>query len=140
MIVVDANVIAYAVIPGAKTTLALAAIERDADWVAPALWRSEFRNILATSVRTKRLVLRQALAAWEQARGLVAETTLDVDCEQVLRLSAQSGASAYDCEYVALARTLAIRLVTADAPLARRFPEVAIDLGRFVGEAGGRVD
>jgi len=135
VIVVDANVIAYAVIPGAKTTLALAAIERDADWVAPALWRSELRNILATSVRTKRLALKQALAAWEQAVGLVAETTLDVDCEQVLRLSAHSGASAYDCEYVALARTLAIRLVTADAALARRFPGVAIDLGRFVGEA-----
>jgi predicted nucleic acid-binding protein len=76
VIVVDANVIAYAVIPGAKTTLALAAIERDADWVAPALWRSELRNILAASVRTKRLALRQALAAWEQAVGLVAETTL----------------------------------------------------------------
>jgi predicted nucleic acid-binding protein len=133
VIVVDANVIAYAVIPGAKTTLALAAIERDAEWVAPQLWRSEFRNILATSVRTRRLTLDQALAAWKQAVRLVAETALDVDCEHVLKLSAQSGASAYDCEYVALAQVLALRLVTADGPLARRFPKVAIDLGHFAG-------
>ncbi len=37
MIVVDANVIAYAVIPGAKTPLALSAIEVDPEWVAPTL-------------------------------------------------------------------------------------------------------
>jgi predicted nucleic acid-binding protein len=46
MIVVDANVIAYAVIPGAKTALALSAIEADAEWVAPPLWKSELRKIL----------------------------------------------------------------------------------------------
>jgi predicted nucleic acid-binding protein len=133
MIVVDANVIAYAVIPGAKTPLALSAIEADAEWVAPPLWKSELRNILATSVRTKRLTISQALAGWEEAAGLVLETGLDLDCAQVLRLSVQSGASAYDCEYVALAQTLGVPLVTADERLARRFGDVAVDLARFVG-------
>ncbi len=133
MIVVDANVIAYAVIPGAKTALALSAIGVDAEWVAPPLWRSELRNILATSVRTKRLTMGQALAGWEQAAGLVVETGLDPDCARVLQLSVQSGASAYDCEYVALAQSLAVPLVTADERLARRFGDVAVDLARFVG-------
>jgi predicted nucleic acid-binding protein len=131
MIVVDANVIAYAVIPGEKTAWALAAIEADAEWVAPALWRSEIRNVLATSVRTKRLTMAQALASWEQAVGVVAEAGLEPDCARVLRLSTQSGASAYDCEYVALAEALAVPLVTADERLARRFREVAVDLARF---------
>ncbi len=133
MIVVDANVIAYAVIPGAKTALALSAIEVDAEWVAPPLWRSELRNILATSVRTKRLTMGQALAGWEQAARLVVETGLDPDCARVLQLSVQSGASAYDCEYLALAQTLAVPLVTADERLARRFGDVVVDLARFVG-------
>ena len=93
MIVVDANVIAYAVIPGARTDQALSAIEADEEWVAPPLWRSELRNILATSVRTKRLTIAQALAAWEQAALLVVESGLDLDCARVLRLFVQSGAS-----------------------------------------------
>jgi predicted nucleic acid-binding protein len=131
VIVVDANVIAYAVIPGAQTEAALAAIERDPEWIAPPLWRSEFRNILASSMRTKRLTLGQALAAFEHAARIVAETTLDIDCEQILKLSAQSGASAYDCEYVALAEVLSARFVTADRALARRFSKVAIGLDRF---------
>ncbi len=133
MIVVDANVIAYAVIPGAQTPLALSAIERDAEWVAPPLWRSDLRNILATSVRAKRLTMAQALGCWEQAVGLVLESGLDLDCGLVLRLSVQSGASAYDCEYVALARALAVPFVTADARLSRRFADVTVDLARFVG-------
>ncbi len=131
MIVVDANVIAYAVIPGEKTAWALKAIETDAEWVAPALWRSELRNILATSVRTKRLRAAQALEGWEQAVGLVAETGLEADCARVLQLSAESGASAYDCEYVALAEALAVPFVTADERLGRRFRGVAVDLARF---------
>jgi predicted nucleic acid-binding protein len=137
MIVVDANVIAYAVIPGARTPLALSAIEADAKWVAPPLWRSELRNVLASSVRTKRLTMSQALAAWEQAVGLVVEAGIELDSARVLRLSVESGASAYDCEYVALAQTLALPLVTADERLARRFADVAVDLARFVGRAQG---
>lgn len=131
MIVVDANVIAYAVIPGEKTPWALAAIEADAEWVAPALWRSELRNILATSVRTKRLTMAQALEGWEHAVALVAETGLEPDCARVLQLSTQTGASAYDCEYVALAEALAVPFVTADERLGRRFRDVAVELARF---------
>jgi predicted nucleic acid-binding protein len=51
----------------------------------------------------------------------------------VIPVSTQSGASAYDCEYVALAEALAVPLVTADERLARRFRDVAVDLARFAG-------
>jgi predicted nucleic acid-binding protein len=137
MIVVDANLIAYAVIPGAKTEAALATIAKDPEWVAPLLWRSELRNVLATSVRTKRLTLPQGLAAWEHAVGLVAESDVALDCAVILRLSVATGASAYDCEYVALAQALGVPLVTADHRLARRFPGVAMpvdDYGRSLRE------
>jgi|WetSurMetagenome_2_1015567.scaffolds.fasta_scaffold202591_2 predicted nucleic acid-binding protein len=136
MIVVDTNVIAYAVIPGAKTATALATIAQDPEWVAPPLWRSEFRNVLATSVRTKRLTLSQALAAWEHAVGLIAESDLAPDCGAILRLSAATGASAYDCEYVVLAQTLGVPLVTADNRLARRFPDVVVAMDHY-RRAGG---
>ncbi len=88
-------------------------------------------------MRTKRLAIAQALAGWEQAVDLVAETGLEADCARVLRLSVESGASAYDCEYVALAQTLGVPLVTADERLGRRFREVTISLADFVERADG---
>ena len=35
MIVVDANVVAYAVLPGDQTEAALRAFDRDPEWIAP---------------------------------------------------------------------------------------------------------
>ena len=46
MIVVDTNILAYLYLPGDFTERAEALLAKDADWVAPTLWRSEFRNIL----------------------------------------------------------------------------------------------
>ena len=47
MIVVDTNVLAYLYLPGEHSAIAEALLERDHEWAAPVLWRSEFRNILA---------------------------------------------------------------------------------------------
>jgi len=55
VIVVDSNVIAYLYLPGDHTASAEALLEQDADWAAPLLWRSEFRNILAGYMRRKAL-------------------------------------------------------------------------------------
>jgi len=49
----------------------------------------------------------------------------------VLDLVAVSDCSAYDCEYVALARHLNVRLVTVDNKILRSFPETAIELDAF---------
>jgi predicted nucleic acid-binding protein len=60
VIVVDANVIAYLVIPGKFTEVAERLLETDPQWVAPRLWRSEVRNVLATYVRNALLGLADA--------------------------------------------------------------------------------
>jgi len=51
MIVVDSNILACLYLPGEFTEPAEVLFESDPDWAAPVLWRSEFRNILATYVR-----------------------------------------------------------------------------------------
>jgi antitoxin FitA len=48
----------------------------------------------------------------------------------VLTLACSSGCSAYDCEFVALARHLNTRLVTVDQQLVRRFKSTAVSLKR----------
>lgn len=131
MIVVDTNVLAYAAIPGQSTVNALAALARDPEWVAPSLWRSELRSVLALEVRTRGMSLGDALAAFAEAEALVAEPDFPVNTAKVLALASASGASAYDCEFVALAEELGVPLITADRRLAERFPAIAVELRRF---------
>lgn len=47
MIVVDNDVISYFWLEAGRTEAARKARDRDADWHAPHLWRSEFRNVLS---------------------------------------------------------------------------------------------
>ncbi len=128
MIVVDSNVIAYLYLPGDHTSKAEALLERDADWAAPLLWRSEFRNILAGYMRRKTLTIETARALQAEAESLLAGAEHDVDSRLVLELVRDSDCSAYDCEFVALAMTLGVKLVTMDSKLLRAFPKHAVSL------------
>ena len=121
MIVVDTNVVAYLFLPGERTGAAEALFRTDPEWTAPWLWRSEFRNVLATFVRMERIELAAAHAIQEEAEQLFATREFAVDSAAVLELAAQSGCSAYDCEFVALARYLDVRLVSADRKLKKQF-------------------
>lgn len=131
MIVVDTNVIAYFWLPGPHTPSAESVLEQDSLWSAPLLWRSEFRNVLVTSVRTDRVDLDQALALLAKAEDQLAGNEYSVSSAHVLRLAASSGCSAYDCEFVALAEDLSTELVTTDKKLIDAFPARAVHPADF---------
>ena len=128
MIVVDSNVLAYLYLPGDHTARAEALLERDPDWAAPVLWRSEFRNILAGYMRRKTLTFDQACNLQTEAESLLAGSEFEVDSWTVLELVRDSDCSAYDCEFVALAIKLDTKLVTVDKKLLRAFPTRATAL------------
>ncbi len=128
MIVVDTNVLAYLYLPGEYTARAEALLERDPQWAAPVLWRSEFRNILAGYIRRGTLTFEQARDIQAEAENLLSGAEHDVDSQRVLELVRDSDCSAYDCEFVALAMKLGVALVTMDAKLLRAFPERALPL------------
>lgn len=128
MIVVDTNVLAYAVLPGARSITVQALAERDAHWLAPRLWRWELRNVLATTMRVRRLPLSDALAAFAAAERLVEDTDLEPSVEDCLRVAARGRISAWDAEFVWVAETLGAPFVTADRRLCKAFPECTVAL------------
>lgn len=125
MIVVDTNVVAYLYLPSDFSDKAEALLQREPVWAAPVLWRSEFRNILAGYVRRRMLSIDQASALLSEAEALLGPHEHLVDSRDVMALVIKSDCSAYDCEFVALARQLAVPLYTQDAKVLRAFPEVA---------------
>ena len=130
MIVTDTNLIAHLTIRGEFSPLAEAVYAADAAWIAPLLWRSEYRNTLMKYVQHRGMTIGSALLSMRSAEEAV-ERSYDVSSEKVLELALASKCSAYDCEYVALAQEFGVNLVTTDKQVLRAFPKIAVPLGKF---------
>ena len=128
MIVVDTNVIAYLHLSGEFTSRAEALLQKDPEWVAPLLWRSELRNLLAGYLRRKTLSFDEAREVQAEAESLMAGSEYEVDSQRMLELVRDSECSAYDCEFAALAMRLNVKLATSDSKLLKAFPKLAIPL------------
>jgi predicted nucleic acid-binding protein len=135
MIVADANLIAYLVLPGERTEQAEAVLLKDPVWVVPVLWASELRSVVSHYVRNRDLTVAQGSAAMDRAAALVDGREAPVDSREVLGLAHRSGCSSYDCEYVALAVSLDVPLVTSDKGVLRAFPRVAVAPDDFLDES-----
>jgi predicted nucleic acid-binding protein len=131
MIVADTNLIVYLFITGDQTALAQKVLAKDAQWIAPPLWQSEFRNVLAAYIR-RGMTLSGSKHLMEDALQMLEKRQILPSYERVLDLIAESDCTAYDCEFVALARELNIQLVTADKQLLDLFPDCAISLEEFL--------
>ena len=131
MIVADTNLIAYFLIKSGFTPDARAVYQKDPDWIAPVLWRSELRNVLIQSLRHASLSLDEVLSIMSRAEGLMKDSSYQMDSSRVLRLAAGSGCAAYDCEFVALAQDLGVPLVTSDRALIAKFTPTAVSMRAF---------
>ena len=60
MIVADTNIIAHLTIRGEFSPLAEAVYAADASWVAPLLWRSEYRNTLMKYIEHRGMTIGSA--------------------------------------------------------------------------------
>ncbi|WP_026603557.1 type II toxin-antitoxin system VapC family toxin [Methylomonas sp. 11b] len=133
MIVADTNTIAYLYLNSEKSAQAEQLLRQEAQWIAPNLWKSEFRNVLALYLRKNLLALDDALRIVRQAETLLQQNEYEVSSAQVLQLVASSDCSAYDCEFVALAKLLNVPLITADRKVQKAFPEIARTIEDFLG-------
>lgn len=132
MIVVDTNIIASFYLPTDQTVHAEKLLAATPNWIAPILWRSEFRNVLALYMRKKMLTFDEAYAIQIEAESQFRDNEYELASHDVLTLVNTSECSAYDCEFVALAKQLNIQRVTNDNQLLKRFPDVAVSLREAV--------
>jgi predicted nucleic acid-binding protein len=134
MIVADTNVIAYLSIPSPYTEMAEQLLLQEPDWIAPRLWRSELRNVLALYLRKSLISFDEALRIQSAMEELLQDQEYDTSSLDILSLVNNSSCSAYDCEFVALAKSFNIKLVTMDKKVARSFPDAAVLLTSFMAE------
>ena len=132
MIVVDTNVITYLLIDGDFTELAEQAFRKDGEWHAPLLWRSEFRNVIASHMAFKAMSLEKGLELAAKAESIMSDNEHAVTSDSVLRSASESKCTAYDCEFVTLAQEFRVPLVTTDRKLVKRFPKNVLHLRDFV--------
>lgn len=132
MIVVDANVLAFYVIEGKRTTDANILREMDAEWIVPASWCIEFQSILWKYVRFGGMPAEKALALLDHARTMFSVNEVTPPPDTVLRDALNWGITVYDAQYVSLAKQLGIRCVTEDGPVQEACPTIALSLTAFL--------
>jgi predicted nucleic acid-binding protein len=131
MIATDTQLLLYYAVDGPFTSIAQQVRDIDDIWVAPPLWRSEFRNVLAGYIRRGMMSTQDAMAIFYDAEDLVMQD-YDAPTQSVLDLVASSTCTAYDLEFVAVAQSLGIKLVTNDKEVLAAFPETAVSPAQFV--------
>ena len=132
MIVVDTNVVSYLLFPTPFSDLVDKLYTIDSNWVAPLLWKSEFRNVLALYLRKGVITFNKALQLQDMAESIFAHNEFEVSSAQVLNLVNNSHCSAYDCEFVALASYLNTTFITQDQKILTEFSSTAISIADFL--------
>jgi predicted nucleic acid-binding protein len=135
MIVVDTNILAYLYLNSDNSSQAERLLTLEPNWIAPRLWKSEFRNVLALYLRKAILSLEDALLILRQAESLMLGNEHEVSSVPVMQLVQSSDCSAYDCEFVALAKMLGIPLITADKKVIGAFPGIAYTIDDFLSRS-----
>lgn len=125
MIVVDNNILVHFWLPYPDAEECDALYRWDSEWVAPILWKSEFRNVMSLYVKKGLIDLSDALQLMEKAEFQMKNREFHVNSIQVISLAQRSGCSAYDCEYVGLAEDFQVKLITYDKQILRLFPKIA---------------
>lgn len=75
--------------------------------------------------------LTDALEYSRVAEVLLEGREYQVASAPVLVLSRESGCTAYDCEFVHIAKELGVPLVTSDREVLRAFPELTVSIAEF---------
>lgn len=125
MIVVDTNVMASLIVGGPGWAEAARLFELDQEWAAPPILISELRNVLLGHLRRGAISRDQADAMIENASLVLGDRVVDTPHSDVIDVAMSCGLTAYDAEFVVVARLLGVPLATSDRAILRSAADVA---------------
>jgi predicted nucleic acid-binding protein len=134
MIVVDTNVLAYLYFPSDLSEEVDKLDKKEEEWVVPTLWKSEFINTATAYYRKRLITFQQASEAVREAAMLFEDYELDADTDTIMSFVKNSQCSSYDCQFVALAYQLSVKLLTYDKQVLREFPDIAIKPSDYLAQ------
>ncbi len=136
MIVVDTSVITHLWVPSQYSDLAKQLLKIDRDWISPYLWRSEFRNVVLKYLRRDLFEEEKAVEITSFAEEFMLHREYEVPSKEIISLGVNCKLSAYDCEFVCLAKLKDVNLITLDREIAKEFPKFAHFLPDFLTAHG----
>jgi len=131
MIVIDANILIYSLIEGEQSALVHKLREQDSDWRTTALCLHEILNVLATYQRRGVLTLAQCRKLLDHAERFIEVAQSEVEMAAALAIAAKYSITGYDAQYVALAQSLNVPLLTEDRKLRGAVPGIAFSMQGF---------
>jgi predicted nucleic acid-binding protein len=105
---------------------------KDADWRTTELCRHEALNVLATYQRRGVLTLEQCQELLNHANRFIAQAQCEVNFATSLDIAAKYGISGYDAQYVELAASLSVPLISEDQKLRQAAPEMVMSMQQFI--------
>ncbi len=124
MIVVDVNIIVNLFIDGDHSNAAADLFEQDDQWYFPDIWLHETTNVISTYVKYGGLSIKKADQILNNAMAYFLNTTYSMPMTDVLKCSIKYNISAYDAEYIVLAKINNTQLVTVDKKLNKAIPQL----------------
>ena len=128
MIVVDTNVMVYLLTGSGQGEEAALLLAHDPEWAAPPILLSEIRNVVAGLLRRGQIAEQDAVDICEDAEAVLGDRVASVPASPALESAIRGDMSAYDAEFVVLARRLGVPLVTADQAILDGAPDAAVPL------------
>ena len=132
MIVVDTNILIYRIVDGDKTEKTLRLEDRDSDWKTSPLWQYEFGNALILMIRQRHLTPKAAIALFESAHSSFSPGETQPDLDLAFHLAAEKKITFYDAQYLTLAHSLKVPLITEDRALRKSAGNAAMSLEEFL--------
>ena len=136
MIVVDVNVLIYALVAGPNSDAARRVFDADPEWIAPSLLQHEFLNVLATLERKGVMSAGDCQKTWQHAVKLIGNGLVETEPAATLKLAMKHRVTSYDAQYIQVALAEGLPLVTEDAELLRKFPKTAVSIQAFLKTRG----
>jgi predicted nucleic acid-binding protein len=136
MIVVDASVVSFLLIEGELTDAARALHALDPEWVTPPILNHEMLTILAVLGGAEGGA-DQVERIWRDVRNLTGPRQQIPDPVRSMRLAVKLGIPGHEAQYLCLADSLNLPLITEEEDLLRAAPDRAMTIIDYLERRSG---